>query len=291
VGIIGATVKRNAAQKAMLKKFLADNGWKQTEGVGFEAVATSLLNVGDSQKVIESFEGTYKQIPFQAVTYRFSTGSGKNRREYKYTNLCFSLQNVFPLIVLDDKKNNFFGLSNLPDRISDAKKLEVEGDFYKRFNLYVLPGSEQQVLHLLSPDFMAELMDVADSADVELQADRLFIISEQDSLVDENGMKALFAMAEVVLKNIAEIADTWQKSSSAEAIAAMKSQAWQPRAEALAGKKYGWLQLVTIFVGIVGFIAMIFTNNMQIWYGTIAFIIILSIATPLLRRYKNSSRY
>lgn len=217
--------RRDTARRA-LTNFIIDNQW-QAEISSLDYVATSLLGVSNP-KVLRSYAGEYYGHEMHLVNYRYITGSGRSEKTHYFTNLCLFLNNSFPMMLLDDKQNNGLFGSDLPSRISGGKSLQLEGDFNNRFRLTIVPDSERDVLQLITPDFMQELLQSPAAADIELEANQLFIIVEGDGLSLEP-LQNLFGMADIVLKNINEVSRTWQASSSALTIDAMTQTALRPR--------------------------------------------------------------
>lgn len=263
--LLGALImfarQQENVQKARVAEFIMENGWQvMPDAGGANAdVATSLLGVGGQQSVSSIFQGTYMDKLFVMLMYKYVTGSGRSREVHCYLNLHFKLQRQFPLLVLDDKRNNYFKLvSDLPSRIPNGKTLQPEGDFSTRFRLTVLPGSEQDVLQVLTPDFMAELMQQSAIADSEIEADNLFVMRQANNY-DKNSLQNMFAFAGVMLKNLAELSDTWQASSSPAMVEEMADTALQPRATLLLKhrRKINYLSVA----GLLIYLCMFFFAN------------------------------
>jgi hypothetical protein len=245
IGVIGGLVlavvslslyayKYHKAVVERLQLFLAANNWIWTNSRSFDNVATSLLGVGYGQRVKQEFSGEYRGLPMSTVIYEYVTGEGKNQRTHYFSDLHLTLRKPYPLVVLDDKKNSMLFFRDLPERIKGGQSLQLEGDFNSRFNLTVMPGSQQDVLQLLTPNFMAELMDCPSHADVELEANKLYLINHHGAnSFNEQNLRMMFTMADVVIKNISEDSAVWQASSSAETIQAMANSALAARNETL----------------------------------------------------------
>ncbi|HXE09887.1 MAG TPA: hypothetical protein VN554_00495 [Verrucomicrobiae bacterium] len=235
LGLVLYSWQQSKEQQARLAMFILDNGWQSIpDASGATAdVATSLLGDGAQQRVTSAFQGTYMDKPFVMLMYQFVTGSGRSQETHYFLNLHFKLQQEFPLMVLDDRLNNPLKLfSDLPSRVPNGKTLQPEGNFSSRFRLTVLPGTEQDVLQVLTPDFMEELMQQTAVADSEIEASNLFVM-RQATGYDKKSLQNLFAFASVMLKNLAELSPTWQASSSPATVEQMAETAMQPRATLL----------------------------------------------------------
>lgn len=229
-GLIIYAWKEEKNQQKAFKRFLNDNGWKalSKSARSKENVATSLLGVGYNQRMGDAFAGTYMGTPFVMAVYEYTVGYGKSSETHNFLNLHFKLPKKFPLIVLDDKRNNTFNVfSDLPSRIPNSRTLQFEGNFNERYRVTVLPGAERDVLHVLTPDFMAELLDEKAVMNGELVADNLFVMRGGETY-DKKSLHNMFAFAGVMLKNLAELSPTWQSSSSAETIESIASTAIKP---------------------------------------------------------------
>lgn len=227
-GLTTYAARQRSASYKLLAQFIADNGWSVDEETNTEHVATTLLGIGEEQGASICFSGNYGGFEMHAVAYVYVTGSGRSRRTHNYTNLCFKLNKEFPLILLDDKKNDFLMMTDLPSGIRGSKPLRLEGHFNKRFNVSVLPETEQQVLQLLTPDFMEELYNSRSTANVEIEGNNLFVITKANDFTQSN-LRNLFGIADTVLQNVVQVSDTWQASSSPEAVSEMTQQALAPR--------------------------------------------------------------
>jgi hypothetical protein len=246
VGGLGAySVVRFWYGRLAYGRFLVDNGWQSTVETDLTNLATSLINTQQPPSIGYGFSGSYKGLEMHAVKYVYITGDQRSATAHTFVNLAFYLEHSFPLVILDDKNNDFLFASNLPERISGGKSLQLEGTFNQRFRLTVMPDTERDVLQLLTPDFMHELYESTAAADIEIEANRLFVIARATDF-DQKSLRNLFGMADVVLKNLDELSDTWQASSSTQTVEAMTATALTPR-----------LGLITIKPKVTGLIGLV----------------------------------
>lgn len=236
--------RQSVRQKAAFAQFVLENGWSLSDESIDDTVATSLLGIGRDPRASQGFTGQYHGRTLHGVVYQYTTGSGKSQEVHTYANLYFELNQEFPLIVLDNKGNNLLGLfSTLPDRIQGGIPLHLEGNFNDTFRVIVLPGTEQEVLQFLTPDFMSELLMAPKQTDIEIEANKLFVIMSINSgnfNVDFTGptLNQLFMTADIVLKQLGEVAFSWQASSSPDSVAQMAATALAPRSSAMLGKRH-----------------------------------------------------
>lgn len=132
--------------------------------------------------------------------YRYTTGSGKNRRTYDWGFLAFELDRALPHMVLDATRNNqFFGMSNLPQAFAKNQVLKLEGDFNSHFTLYCPHEYERDALYIFTPDLMALLIDNAGAYDVEVVDKWLLVYSPKPfDLVDPAQHRRLLGIADTV---------------------------------------------------------------------------------------------
>jgi len=291
-GGLGYIYSRQRAIGLALVQFVFDNGWMLGNGVAADDVATSLLGIGDSQHCTDGFGGTYKGVSFSGVVYHYMTGSGKNRSEQMFTNLCFNLSKAFPLILLDDKRNNYLFISDLPSRIAGTKELAVEGDFGNRFRVRVLPGTEQTVLELLTPDFMVELMANPFAADIEIEGTKMFVISSDDAFTADN-LQNLFGTTDIVLKHLSEVSLSWQAASSQQEVSQITTTALAPRLKALKENNSAWIVGVVIVVGaLTGRVINTYTgqsgHNANLFYVLLSAFVLGTIVT-IIHKLSNRS--
>lgn len=121
---------------------------------------------------LRTVDGRYLDIG----TYRYTTGSGKNRRTHEWGFLALHLDRALPHTVLDSTSNNLlFGASNLPTAFDRDQVLSLEGDFDRHFTLYCPTEYERDALYVFTPDLMALLIDEAAPFDVEI-VDRWMLV-------------------------------------------------------------------------------------------------------------------
>ncbi|MBH0025280.1 hypothetical protein [Salinibacterium sp. SWN248] len=132
--------------------------------------------------------------------YRYTTGSGKNKRTHDWGFLAFELDRALPHMVLDATGNNqLFGVSNLPQSFAKNQILKLEGDFNSHFTLYCPREYERDALYIFTPDLMALLIDNAGAYDVEVVDKWLLVYSPKPfDLVDPAQHRRLLGIADTV---------------------------------------------------------------------------------------------
>lgn len=57
-------------------------------------------------------------------------------------------------------------------------RVQLEGNFNQRFYVYTTPGAERTAFEVLTPDVMASMLDNGSNYNIEITADRLYVIKE-----------------------------------------------------------------------------------------------------------------
>ena len=142
---------------------------------------------------------------FVVANHTLATGSGKQRREYRWGYVALRLNTPLPHIVLDAQRNNAWGASSLPLSLASRQQLSLEGDFDRHFALYCPEGYEADALYLFTPDVMARLIDSAALFDVEIIDDYVFLYSQEEvSTLDPARWQQVLAAVDVFCQRVAQ---------------------------------------------------------------------------------------
>ena len=142
--------------------------------------------------------------------YQYTTGSGKSRQVHNFGFMRIKLPRRLPNMVLDSKKNNFFGgrLSNLSVGFGGAQKLSLEGDFDKYFTLYAPEQYKRDALYAFTPDVMQALVEAVHAYDCEVIDDDFYIYSSSAfNLMDRAQLVELAGIARKLHGELAEQTD------------------------------------------------------------------------------------
>jgi hypothetical protein len=145
---------------------------------------------------------------FVVANHTLATGSGKERREYRWGYAAIRLAVPLPHIVLDAQRNNGSGNPDLPVSLASHQRLSLEGDFDRHFALYCPQGYEADALYLFTPDTMARLIDNAALFDIEIIDDYLFLYAPDElSTLDPARWQTVLSAIDV----LANRAVQWQR--------------------------------------------------------------------------------
>ena len=142
-----------------ISQFAGNNGLVFAMRTGGPPYPGIIFTLGNNQAVTEQlFSVGEKQLDIG--NYRYTTGSGKNKKTHTWGYVAIKLERKLPHMVLDARSNNFLG-SNLPTALSRDQILKLEGDFDRHFTLYCPQQYETDALYIFTPDLMALFIDEA----------------------------------------------------------------------------------------------------------------------------------
>ncbi|MET0980066.1 MAG: hypothetical protein ABWX90_02320 [Candidatus Saccharimonadales bacterium] len=112
--------------------------------------------------------------------------SDKGSTSFSLTYLVFAVDLKVPVphLFIDGRSQNRFGrkkrdLWSLTKKLSRSNKLQdLEGDFYKYFDVYAASKKQVEALSIVTPDVMITLRDQGFSFDYELHDTSLYVIAE-----------------------------------------------------------------------------------------------------------------
>jgi hypothetical protein len=187
------------ARRYRLDRFARANGLVARLGETDSDYPGSIFGIGSERTAYDSVR-QLEQPYIDIANYRYTTGSGKNRTVHHWGYLAIRLDRRLPQMVLDARSNNgLFGGTNLPAVFSKNQVLKLEGDFDKYFTMYCPREYEQDALYVFTPDLMALLIDNADSFDVEIVDDWMFVYSSTSLKIDDPAvLRRMFTIVDTV---------------------------------------------------------------------------------------------
>lgn len=176
IGIAAVGIARGAFRKLQTKiykmaRFAADNGFVYARSSAEPLPEGIIFNAGHSRALTNLFQ----KEGLRVMNYQYTTGSGRYRQDHFFGVIEVKLPRRLPNMVLDARKNNFFGFSNLPSGLKRDQRLSLEGDFDKYFTLYCPKEYARDALYIFTPDLMTKFIDYGATFDAEVIDDRLFV--------------------------------------------------------------------------------------------------------------------
>ncbi len=135
---------------------------------------------GKYTEVLTSTQRSFAEIG----NYQYETGEGKNRTTHNYGFVRIKLPRKLPNMLLDSKKNNFLGMSNLPETFSRSEKIALEGNFNNYFTLFAPEQYKTDAFYVFTPDVMQALIDAVHNYDCEVIDDDFYIYSSSTFRLD-----------------------------------------------------------------------------------------------------------
>lgn len=196
--IVSVSQYLRAATSIRMRQFAKANGFEFYEGS--ERNESGLIFSRGRSRHFRIFQAT-NQPWSELGNYNYTIGSGKNRQTFYYYYLRIPLPRRLPNMVLDSKKNNIFGMSNLPEKFSRNQKLELEGDFNNYFTLYAPAEYKTDALYIFTPDVMQAMIATSGKFDAEIVDDNLYLYAQgRYKLTNSKKLKTLFELAATLNK-------------------------------------------------------------------------------------------
>ncbi|MGM0629372.1 MAG: hypothetical protein ACQESA_03015 [Patescibacteria group bacterium] len=175
ISLIGSKAKRR-----FIKSFAEANDLEYEESASLDSVSGKLFDRGHSRVIYHIVKGYFKDHPVRLFSYRYSIGSGKNRKTYYFTVWEITFEKTeFPHILLQAKNMRKFARSE-----SDEEEINLEGEFDDKFRLYATRGYETEVLQIFTPEFLRMLCNKASNFSIEFAGKSMYIYD--DVLVKDN---------------------------------------------------------------------------------------------------------
>jgi len=202
IGVVIAAaygMKLRARGIARMKRFAEANDAVYTNDMSAPSMNGMIFDEGHSRILEDSL--AFKS-GIELGNYRFTKGTGKNSRTYNYSFARVSLGRNLPHMVLDAKRNNFFG-TNLPDTFSKEQRLVLEGDFNTHFDVYAPSGYEQDALYVFTPDVMQALVDHGKEYDIEVIDNELILYKTKKLNLDsKDDMESILAIVDAIASEL-----------------------------------------------------------------------------------------
>lgn len=112
----------------------------------------------------------------QGYTYSFIAA-----QDGRITIIVYLQQNTFMHVVAIGDQSGLDSKLSTVELNARLNKVELEGDFPKRFSLYCTPGAELELLQLFDPGDMAYFVDFCRAYDFELYRDTIYIFQAADA--------------------------------------------------------------------------------------------------------------
>lgn len=208
--IIASFTYAAAGRAVQLREFASQNALTFMEGMEYDERAGTLFSVGHSRVFPQLLIAAEGRDFAEVGNYRYTTGGGRSSQVHDFGIVRIKLPRRLPNMVLDSKKNNFFGgrFSNLGVGFPAEQRLSLEGDFDKYFTLYAPAQYKRDALYVFTPDVMHALVMAAHAYDCEVIDDDFYLYSSKAfKLTDRARLMELAGIARILRGQLAEQTD------------------------------------------------------------------------------------
>ena len=187
--------------KQYWRNFAAANSWQILSSQdGKNSLPACLVGEGHSHSSSELITGNINNRSFNLHSYTYKTGYGKTEQTHETTIIAFSYPQITNHMLLAHD-----GIFADAYKVFDGgQKLDLEGDFNKKFTFYVQQGSEVDSLQIITPDIMQVLVKEDFEYNVEFRNGWIFFCV----FGDQRSPKLL----KIFFKNALDTIDELQKN-------------------------------------------------------------------------------
>lgn len=204
-----------AYRKAKIEAFAAVNKLQFVSNKFNPRYNGMFFNVGHNRIVDEALVIPDGSSWYEIGSYTYITGSGRQQQTHHCGYIRFRLSRNLPHMVLDNKKNNWLSISNLPQVPDRDQTLRLEGNFNDHFTLYAPKQYEADALYIFTPDVMAVCVDTAEAMDIEIIDDELYVyMNGKHNLSSQSVIETMTRVADAVGARVEHQADYYMDASA-----------------------------------------------------------------------------
>ncbi len=198
-----------ARQHEVLQQFAKDNGFVLRADDKYIS-SGAVFQAGNNDHVTgEILEGSLYGHRISVYVHKFSTSSGKSRMTHYYGVIEIELPKVVPHVFIDSKKNNWIFGETL-DVFKAQDMVELEGDFNEYFRIFAAKDYDVEVLTLLNPAFMQQLIQHATEFELELIDNKAFVYVNNVIILSQVSVMKMFEAAEFLILDLDKQLDTFK---------------------------------------------------------------------------------
>ncbi len=187
----------NRRHDRRLETFAEDNGWRRSRRDHDSAIPNAFEELFDSVSVGFDIIGPYKRLPMRLSTLWCTPGIFSN-----VICLKIYIPKTVPFIALLSKADAIDHLVSIfSSKPENVRSLQLEGNFNDSYKLFVREDTESDVLEVLTPDVMQDLLSISKPSSISLGGNELSLFLPSDNFTEEKLIR-LFATADVVIKDL-----------------------------------------------------------------------------------------
>jgi hypothetical protein len=149
------------------------------------------------------------------LTIPTSSSKEKDIKNY-FTALCIDLSSKLTPLFLRSKAGILGGFLSQNTSQTDKKKVSLEGDFDKSFDLYTTEGFELEALQVFTPNFMEQIKNNWNKFNIEFIDNQIYIYTQREITKDEE-LESMYQLAKYLITEIVPLSQKMQKGVKAVA--------------------------------------------------------------------------
>ena len=183
------------------QQFAAANGYAyKAYDYNFRAEG-ALFAEGKDRQYSNIICGRFKEHPMLIFTYRYSTGSGKNKRTYHYTVFEIDYDRVLPKMFLRSDKSSWHMVK--PD-FNAGRRLKLDQNFDDKFDLFCEEKFEIEALQVFTPDIMHKLMTDWHKLSLEFVNDKIYIYAKH-RMTKKQDLMSMYELGQYLIEKLAPV--------------------------------------------------------------------------------------
>ncbi len=203
-------IYRSLMEKFM-KCFAFRAGFNYEKTAKINSVEGTLFNNKQLPTISEVVSGLYYNHETRFFIFSTVEGSGEYRKIKYYSVLEIKFDMMLPDIVLNNKEN-FFG-SN-PLIFVNEKKMKLEGDFDKYFDIYAPDEFEIEVLQIFTPEIMQIFINKTKDFNMEIYKNKVYIY-HNSRINNEDGIVSMYDLAKDIIQKLGSIFESMKSDVEA----------------------------------------------------------------------------
>jgi hypothetical protein len=204
--VVVALLLRNIRNKILAKfylQFAAANNYIYTPKAPDMVGEGALFTVGRSKQCTNLVKGRFQNHPIVIFNYNYTLQQGRHAQTWYYTVFEIDYDRVLPKMFMRADRGLFDAMDNpmiKPD-FNNGRKLKLEGDFDKHFDLFVEEKFEIEALQVFTPDIMHKLMTDWRKLNLEFVSDKIYIYAA-GRLSKKPDLQSMYDLAKYLIEKL-----------------------------------------------------------------------------------------
>ncbi len=193
------------SQRYILNEIADRNNFLKQRTISLNDLKGNIFKVIWYKTISNVLVGRYEDKTARFFNYSYTIEHGRSRSVYHFTVLEIFFEDIsFPYMLLQYKRDLPIKSTRYGLREPDERKITLEDDFDKYYNLYVKDGYGVEAMQIFKDDFLAFLVGEDCNFSIELKDDRMYIYLRH-KIRRYNEFKELFTTAGETIKRISPV--------------------------------------------------------------------------------------